>query len=481
MPATEATEVDEMSTRISIFGWVTLVLLLCAIGAPATAAAEGSDKVVTFNKEVLPILQKNCQSCHRPGQIGPMSLLSYKDARPWTKAIKAAVLSKKMPPWFADPQYGHFNNDRSLKPAEIETLVAWADGGAVEGDLKDAPAPIQWPADGWQIQPDVAVDLPAYSVPARGVKEWEQLAIPAPFKEDTWVTSVEILPGQPSVVHHFCFNFEKHKPTTEYNVYEWMEVPRDDEGVTKNHGRGVDTAEGIVLRRKVGSTEEARFPGRQAIRGGNQFCYLPGLPYEDYRPVNAGVLVPAGSDIVMSLHYTANGVAVIDKTKIGFTVTKVPPAKRFVPQDGEEGENAPVVRKYAIRELAIPPYESNFPGPPADITFLKDVELVWFRPHAHVRATSAQYKLIYPDGREEIVLNVPHYNFNWQLTYRTSLKIPKGSRMHVEFRYDNSANNKFNPDPGKWVYYGDQSWEEMGTPNMGFLMDRDAGDLRSQR
>ena len=144
-----------MFTRIFVFASVVLL--------PWTASAANS---VTFNKDVLPILQKNCQTCHRSGQIAPMSLTSYKEARPWAKAMKAAVVSRKMPPWFADPQYGHFNNDRSLKPAEIETLVAWADTGALEGDPKDAPAAIQWPADGWQIHPDVFVDLPAYAVPA---------------------------------------------------------------------------------------------------------------------------------------------------------------------------------------------------------------------------------------------------------------------------------------------------------------------------
>src|SRR5437667_2706905 len=224
----------DMVTKIGIAAFAIGVLVMgAAVWAMTPGAGQETGGAVTFHKDVLPILQNNCQSCHRPGQIGPMSLLSYKEARPWAKAIKAAVLLKKMPPWFADPQYGHFNNDRSLKPAEIETLVAWADGGAAEGDAKDAPAPVQWPADGWQIQPDVAVDLPLYPVPARGVKEWAQLAIPAPFKEDTWVTSVEILPGQPSVVHHFCFNFEKHKPTTEHNRHEWMEVPRGDDRGSK--------------------------------------------------------------------------------------------------------------------------------------------------------------------------------------------------------------------------------------------------------
>src|SRR6266566_3977566 len=353
-----------MSSRISILGLAAIAMLLGTLGRSATVVAkEGSDRVVTFYKDVVPILQKNCQTCHRPGQIAPMSLLTYKEARPWAKAMKAAVVSRKMPPWFADPRYGHFNNDRSLKSADIETLVSWVDQGAAEGDAKDAPPPVEWPDDGWQIQPDVVVDLPPYRVPATGVKEWEQLAIPAPFKEDTWVTSVEILPGQPAVVHHYCFNFEKHKPTTAYNVYEWMEVPRDEDGVSKNPSRGVDTKEGIVLRREVGSTEERRYPGRQTIRGGNEYCYLPGLPYEDYRPVNAGVFVPAGSDIVLSMHYTPNGVEMTDRTRIGFTVAKTPPAKRFVPQDGEDGENAPIVKQHAIRDLAIPPYENNYLGP----------------------------------------------------------------------------------------------------------------------
>jgi mono/diheme cytochrome c family protein len=314
---------DYMFIRLFVFGLAITVFVLGFV--PATLAAAGeSDKPVTFYKDVLPILQQNCQSCHRPGQIGPFSMLTYRELRPWAKAIKGAVIEKKMPPWFADPQYGHFNNDRSLKPDEIQTIASWVDGGSLEGDAKDTPPAIQWPADGWQIQPDVTVALPPFLVPARGIKEWEQLAIPSPFKEDTWITSVEIMPGQPSVVHHLCFNFEKHKPATEYNVYEWMEVPRDDDGVAKNHGRGVDKTSGVVVRRRVGSTEEIRFPGRPAIRGGNEFCYLPGLPYEDYRPVNAGIFVPAGADIVVSMHYTSTGVAVTDTTRIGFTVAKTP-------------------------------------------------------------------------------------------------------------------------------------------------------------
>jgi len=468
-----------MVTRISVAAVpIVVLLMLASFWVAAPIASQDAVRPVTFHKDVLPVLQRNCQSCHRPGQIGPFSMLTYKDARPWAKAIKQAVVSRAMPPWFADPRYGHFNNDRSLKQADINTIVGWVDSGATEGDRGDAPPPVEWPEGGWQIKPDVSFDLPPYAVPARGIREWERIAFPAPFKEDTWVTSVEILPGVPAVVHHMCFGFQRHRPATPYNLFEWMEVPRDEDGVMKNRdGSTRGPRDGIVVTRKPGGSEEERRPGRAAIvhDGTNEFCYLPGLPYEDYRPVNAGVFVPAGSDMIVSLHYTSTGLGVVDRSRVGFTTTKVPPAKKFLPQDGPEGENPPIGVQQANATLAIPPYAGNHPGPPAEIKFLKDVELVWFRPHAHVRGKSVQYTLTYPDGRKEVVLDVPRYNFNWQLTYRTLLKIPRGSTMRVQFVYDNSAANKYNPDPGKWVYYGGQSWEEMGTPNMGFLIDRDAG------
>jgi len=469
-----------MGTKI-FFAAVTcgVALVLAPAWVAVPAASQDSARDVTFHKDVLPVLQRNCQSCHRPGQIGPFSMLTYKDTRPWARAIKQAVVTRAMPPWYANPSYGHFNNDRSLKRAEIETIAGWVDGGALEGNPSDAPSPVEWPAGGWQLNPDVSFDLPPYPVAARGIVEWERVAFPAPFKEDTWVTSVEILPGAPAVVHHMCFGFQKHLETTPYNVYQWMEVPRDEDGVMKNpDGTTTGPRDGIVLSREVGSTEVKRRTGRPTVyyEGTNEFCYLPGLPYEDYRPVSAGVFVPAGSDMIVSLHYTSTGLATVDRSRIGFTVTKTPPAKKFLPQDGAEGENPPVGRRQANATLAIPPYAANHPGPPAEVSFLKDVELVWFRPHAHVRGKSVRYTLRYPDGREEIVLDVPRYNFNWQLTYRTSLKVPRGSTMHVQFFYDNSTANKYNPDPAKWVYYGGQSWEEMGTPNMGFLIDRDADE-----
>jgi hypothetical protein len=457
-------------------------LVELAVGVAALAADQSAP--VTFAKNVLPILQKNCQSCHRPGQVAPMSLLSYQEARPWAKAIKAAVTERKMPPWFADPKYGHFINDRSLKQSDIDTLVKWADSGAQEGNPKDAPAPVQWPKDGWQIQPEIVMDLPPHDVPAKGVLEWELIAFPAPFKGDAWVTSMELLPGEASVVHHICFSFEKHKPSTVYNRYEWVAVPRDASGnpTPGNTGFG-DLPDMHTALRNVGNTEVVLRPGAPTLRNNNDFCYIPGNSVDDYRPWKAGKLVPAGSDMIVSLHYTTNGKAVVDRTRIGFTVAKTPPPKKFVVQQG--GEDTPVIEPSTASSkavfssaynpnFAIPPNDGNYRAPPMDITFLKDVELVRLRPHAHVRGKSTQYTVTYPDGRDETVLNVPQYDFNWQIAYGVSLKLPKGSRMHFEFRYDNSANNKYNPDPNRWVYQGFQSWEEMMVPNLGFLVDRDA-------
>ena len=459
-------------------------LLLAGLAVGVAALASESSAPVTFSKDVLPILQKNCQSCHRPGQVAPMSLLTYQDARPWAKAMKAAVTARKMPPWFADPKYGHFQNDRSLAQSDIDTLAKWADTGAAEGNPKDAPAPIHWPTGGWSIQPEVVLDMPPHDVPAKGVLEWELLALPAPFKEDTWVTSMEILPGDSSVVHHICFSFEKHKPTTVYNRYEWVQVPRDQTGNPTPGNEGfAELPDMTIATRDVGSTEVKYRKGHPTLKQTLDFCYLPGAGPDDYRGWNAGKLVPAGSDIIVSLHYTPNGKAVTDRTKIGFTVAKTPPAKKFIVQGS--GEDAPVTAPTPASERAafaasynptfkIPPNDGNYLAPPMDITFLRDVEIVRLRPHAHVRGKSAQYKVIYPDGREEVVLNVPRYDFNWQLSYEMALKLPKGTRMHFEFRYDNSANNKYNPDPARWVYQGFQSWEEMMAPNLGFILDRDA-------
>ena len=419
------------------------------LGRLAMAAEDSS---VTFNRDVLPILQKNCQTCHRPGEIAPMSFLSYKDTRPWAKAMKAAVVSRKMPPWFADPQFGHFLNDHSLKQNEIETIARWADGGAVEGDAKDMPPAIRWP-EGWRIQPDVIVQGPVFDVPAHpknNVIEWVSITVPSGFKADTWVTSVQIKPEHPAVTHHICLGFNPPAAGIKYFDPVWQDKERD--------------AEGSAIPGK-GPTFGPRSPDSR-FRSMAEDCYLPGNPVADYRDFKAAKLVPAGSDITLNLHYTPNGTAVTDHVQIGFTVAKEPPQRRYVSLLTSSTSDP--------AQFAIPPNDGNWHSPPAEVTFNQDVELVYLMPHMHFRGKDMTYSLVYPDGRKEVILSVPHYDFNWQLGYDTSLKVPKGTKLHVEAHFDNSPNNKFNPNPNRTVYYGEMTWEEMMNPFFGVVVDKDA-------
>ena len=424
-----------------------LGLILTGMAAMA-ADTNASSPATTFNKDILPILQRNCQTCHRPGQVAPMSFLTYQSTRPWAKAMKAAVAARKMPPWFADPQVGHFSNDRSLKQSEIDTIANWADSGAAEGDAKDAPPAVQWP-EGWQIQPDIIVEGPTTDVPAHpknNVIEWIAVVVPTGFTKDTWITSVQIKPEYPAVTHHICLGFNPHTPDVQYFVPEWQDKERGEDG--------------SALPDK-GPTF-GRFNGR--IRSMAEDCYLPGNIAADYRGVNAAKLVPAGSDIILNLHYTPNGTAVTDHVQIGFTVAKEPPERRYV----SLSSSAPTNPKL----FAIPPNEPNWQSPPAEVVFDQDVELVYMMPHMHVRGKDMTYTLEYPDGRKEVVLNVPHYDFNWQLGYDTSIKVPKGTKLHVDAHFDNSPNNKFNPNPNKTVYYGEMTWEEMMFPFFGVVVDK---------
>jgi len=410
-------------------------LLMISAGA---FAADQSSVPVTFHKDVLPILQKNCQTCHRPGQMGPMSFLTYQSTRPWAKAIKEAVLIRKMPPWFADPKVGHFVNDRSLTQSAIDTLVKWADGGAPEGDATDA-ATVQWP-EGWHIRPDITVKGPTFDVPAHprnNVVEWITVIVPSGFAKDTWITSVEIKPEHPEVTHHMCLGFNPHVPDVKYYVPEWKDKERD--------------ADGSALPDK-GPTFTSGVRPQPGVRAGED-CYVPGNAAADYRSVHAAKLVPAGSDIAMNLHYTPNGKAVTDHVMIGFTVAKEPPKRRYLSLSTSSTRNP--------KQFAIPPNDPNWMSPPAEVTFDRDVELVFMMPHMHARGKDMTYTLEYPDRRKEVILNVPRYDFNWQIGYNTSVQVPKGTKLRVDAHFDNSANNPANPNPNRTVYYGEMTWEEM--------------------
>jgi hypothetical protein len=427
-------------------------ILWVALGMFAgTAFAADS---ITFHKNVEPILQAHCQSCHRPGQTAPMSLLSYDSARPWAKAMKNAVLTRKMPPWFADPRYGHFTNDRSLKQSDIDTIAQWADAGAPEGDAKDAPAAVRWPADGWEIQPDFIVDGPKVAVagkPKANVIEWTYITVPSGFKEDTWVTSLEIRPSEPSVTHHICVYFKPHTPDVEYNTPVWSARPRDEKGIAPAEAAGVNGRD----------LPNSLLEGTNGVEG----CYVPGQYTQDYRLFHAAKLIKAGSDMVFQLHYTPNGKDVVDHPRLGFTAAKAPAERTYV----TIGTSAPSDAKH----FAIPPNNPNWESPPMEAEFLADAELVNMFPHMHVRGKDMTYQLTYPNGETETILSVPRYDFNWQLGYDVAqpIKIPKGTRIKVTAHFDNSANNKFNPDPNQTVYYGDMTWEEMMFPFFSVTVD----------
>ena len=181
---------------------ILLAFVVCALRN--VRAQEPNNPPLTFSKDVAPILQKHCQTCHRPGEAAPFSMLTYKDTKPWASVMKMVVTQKIMPPWYADPQYGHFSNERSLSPAEIRTLATWVNGGAQEGDPKDMPPPVQEFVEGWGIpQPDVVLQLPKpFSVPAAGVMDYQYVIVPTGFKEDKWVQMLEVRPTDRSVVHH---------------------------------------------------------------------------------------------------------------------------------------------------------------------------------------------------------------------------------------------------------------------------------------
>lgn len=416
----------------------------------AASAAPTATTTPTFSKDVLPILQRNCQSCHRPGEAAPMSFLNYKEARPWAKAIKGAVLTKKMPPWLADPHYGQFMNARALTGAEIQTIVSWADGGAPEGDAKKAPKPVAW-VEGWNIgKPDLVYEMPReFTVPAEGTIEYHYVIMPTGFTKDTWVQAAEVRPGNRSVVHHVIAFI---RPPGS----KWLkDAPVGEAFVPKRTARSRQNAEAAA------GEEAASMLGTELLVG-----YAPGLQEQKFIPGQAR-LVPAGSDIVFQLHYTASGKAATDKTKVGVVIAKEEPKQRVVTLTATQAR------------FVIPPGEPNHEVK-SQFTLQDDSQLVWLMPHMHLRGKDFEYKAVYPTGESQILLRVPKYDFNWQLAYETAkpILLPKGTRIECVAHFDNSPNNKYNPDPTKEVRWGDQSWEEMMIGWFGVAIDAKADPMR---
>src|SRR5258706_246409 len=373
----------------------------------------------TFTKDIAPILQKSCQSCHRSGEAAPFSLLTYEQARPWAKAIKAAVVQRKMPPWFADPHYGKFLNDASLPQREIDTVAAWADGGAPQGNLKDMPPPGDF-ADGWAIpNPDAVIELPsAYEIPATGTIEYQHILIPSPFKTDHWVQFAEARPTDRSHVHHIIAFIREPGSTWLKDAKPGIpfvpEKPKADE-----------------------NTDTSQLPSDFLVG------YAPGQPPEKFEPGQAK-LIRGGSDIILQVHYTTNGKPGTDRTRIGLVFAKVPPARRVFPVAATNGK------------FKIPAGDPNHKVE-AEFELGSAVTLYGLHPHMHGRGKDFEYRVKYPNGEMRTLLKVPNYRPTWKLWHELSepIALPKGAKIECTPHFYNSPDNDLNPDPTKDVVWGD--------------------------
>lgn len=407
----------------------------------------------TFSRDVAPILYKNCVSCHRPGAMAPMSLLTYAQARPYARAIRERVELGAMPPWHAEAPAGTFLNERTLNAAEKDTLVRWANGGAPEGDPKDMPKVPEFPV-GWTIgKPDAIVTMAQpFDIPASGTIAYQYFQVPTNFTEDKWVQAIEIRPGTASVVHHvLVFASEpgrRQQPPFTQSVL----------GPTPPSASELLPALAAVIR--SGLQSGGNGAGAAAVaRGALIATTAPGTNALTF-PQGEALRIRAGAVLTLQVHYTANGKKDTDQTSVGFVFSKTPPR--------QEVRTASFINAL----MTIPPGADNH-RVDSQIQFTQDVHIVALFPHTHLRGKSWEYRLTYPDGREEVVLAVPHYDFNWQTYYEYAkpIAVPKGSTLLAIAHYDNSANNKANPDPAAEVHWGDQTWEEMQYSGITYTLD----------
>jgi uncharacterized protein DUF3471/copper type II ascorbate-dependent monooxygenase-like protein len=424
-----------------------LLAVICLFMAQGSEASDRErSRSVTFNKEVAPILFKHCAGCHRPNDLAPMSLLSYKDARPWARSIRERVISREMPPWSADPHYGKFSNDVQLSQQEIDTIVAWVDGGAKEGATKDLP-PTPSYMDDWKIgKPDIVFAMTEeYTIEAKGSDEYINFSIPTSFKEDTWIQAAEIHPGNKRVVHH---------------VIAFIQSPQMARAAAHPSPQSIFYQDGTLIRAKMDAPvydDGCQAPSGGMARGSGQeglglpLCfYAPGKD-TDVWPAGVAKAIPAGSNIVLQVHYSkTTGKVEKDRTSVGLILAKQPPEKSIT--------SFAVLNHY----FRIPPGAPNHEVTGC-YTFSRDIELYTYLPHMHLRGKDMKYEVLYPDGRRETLLYVPRYNFNWQTMYRLEkpVAIPKGTKMIVTAHFDNSERNKYNPDPTKPVRFGDPTYDEM--------------------
>lgn len=407
-----------MEALLAISAWAAL------FGANQRNAT-APEKSPAFYKDVLPILQDHCQSCHRPGQVAPMPLLTYQQTRPFAQAIKRAVESKTMPPWFADPGIGQFSNDSSLTADQIATLSAWAAAGAPVGDAHDAPRPHHWRED-WNIpEPDVVLKMPEpVPIPAQGDIEYTYEIVPTHFTEDKWVQISEVRPSRPEHVHHAVVYIRP--PDSTWLRHAPLGLPFTASMLTDPQDR----------RDAHGTTSDLLL------------VYAPGSAPDEW-PEGMAKLIPAGSALVFQIHYTSNGQAASDQSQIGLIFAKRPPPQRVI------------TLQLNNHALIIPPGADAF-RVEVQGSLPNDCTLLSFFPHMHLRGKRFEYDLVHADAAIEPLLRV-NYHFHWQLSYRLAQprRLRAGTILRAVAWYDNSRNNLHNPDPDATVTWGDQTYQEM--------------------
>ena len=417
----------------------TLAALL-AFGMVSTFAApgyaeNGAEAAVTYYKDVLPIMQENCQTCHRPsganigGLVAPMSFMDYRETRPWARAIAGKVESREMPPWFASAPKGVFENERGLTDAEIDTILGWVEAGAPAGDMADAPPAKQFAEDvndGWTLgAPDFVVNMPEpflveddiYDMNITFYTKLTEDILP----EDTWVKGWEFRVGDNKITHHMCSSM---------------------------------IAPGAFIPESAVEDEGADAAGSQLLS-----CVAEGGE-PDMLPEGFGVLLETGSSISFNMHYhkePAEGSAAWSNPQVAFWVADEPVRHKVV--------NDTLYN----RGFEIPPNHPNYRVGSSRV-LEKDTLVLTYWPHAHLRAVAARYTAFYPDGTEELLLDVPHYDQSWQVTYKYKEPklLPKGTRIDVDFWYDNTAEraSRRSFDPNRFVGYGPRTDDEM---SLGFI------------
>ena len=409
---------------------VVLAFIVAAVtGLAVRGAAQSQTPVPTFTKDVAPILFKNCTSCHRPGEIAPMSLLTYEDARPYARAIFEETRDGHMPPWHAEAPEGTFTNERRLSDAEKNILMKWATNGAPKGNAADMPPAPKY-ADGWQLgTPDKIYEMTQpYEVPETGTVNYEYFYIPTDIKEPTWVKGIEIRPSTRAVVHHVL-------------MYYWAKPDMQRTAVllpNKEQSQIPDGARGSSPRRPPAG-----------MRPSLVATYAPGTNPQ-LMPAGTAVRLEAGGVIELQMHYTTNGTAASDRTRVGLFLSKEPSQRELR------------ISQFLNGTLKLPAGASDVQVD-ADVSFAQDATLWGLFPHTHLRGKKWRYTLELPDGTRKVILDVPRYDFNWQTYYmfKEPLQIPRGAKIISSAWYDNSAKNPANPDPKVDVFWGDQTWEEM--------------------